>query len=112
MRKKGRLLMFALCAFAFFLFLPALVDGPGDAVSPPEDKPFSAVFLSTARLMESQTGDQSAMLRVERPEGIAYTCYKAAAKADVKADANGHPLRESTYIKAVYQAFRLEEKSG
>ncbi len=112
MRKKERLLWVALFALAFLLFVPALVEGPSDTAAPVMERPLAAAFFSTSRLMERPTGDQGAPLRVDRPEGIAITDCRMLIRPDVKADANGHPLGESTYIKAVYQAFRLEDKSG
>lgn len=113
MRKQGRLLLLLLCAFAFFLLVPALVEGPKADEQETGERPLNASFINAVRYVERQAGDQTAPLRVDRPEGLAATDDDMMAAApDVRADANGHPLGESTYIHAVYQAFRLEEKSG
>ena len=112
MRKNGRLLLVALCVLAFFLLVPALVEKTQEAESPVMDRPLVVAFFSVARLMERQTSDQISPLRIDRPEGIVTTSIQTVLGPDVKADANGHPLRESTYIRAVYEAFRLEDKSG
>jgi len=111
-RKKGRLLLFALFALAFFLLVPALVDRPGETSAPSMERPLAAAFFSASRLIERQPGDQNAPLRNDHPEGLAITDYQTLARPGVNTDANGHPLGGSTYIKAVYQAFRLEDKSG
>ena len=112
MQRKGRLLLFALCALALFLLAPALVEGPQDQAPAGADRPLAAAIYSAERIIERQTGDQSAPLRLDRPEGLAAAHIQTLAKPDIRADANGHPLGESTYIRAVYRAFRLEDKSG
>ena len=112
MQKQGRLLLLLLCALAFFLLVPALVEGPQAEEQEAVKRPIAASFFSALRYVERQAGDQTAPLRIDRPEGLAATVEDTASGPDVRADANGHPLGESTYIRAVYQAFRLEEKSG
>ena len=112
MRKNLRLFLCALFVLAFFLLAPSLLERPKATDQPAEDKPISAAIISISGSVDRQAGSQSAPLRVDRPEGAAFTNSQAVFEPDVKADANGHPLGESTYVRAVYQAFRLEEKSG
>ncbi len=112
MQKQGRLLLLMLCALAFFLPVPSLVEGPQDTEPPAGERSLAASFFSAVRYVERQAGDQSVPPRIDRPEGLASTGGETVAGPDVKADANGHPLGGGTYIRAVYQAFRLEEKSG
>lgn len=112
MRKEERVLLLALFAIAFFLLLPALIEGPQDADAASMERPLVLVLFNTSRAIEHQSGDQGSPNRMDQTESIAATEFQVLARPDVKADANGHPLGENTYIKAVYQAFRLEGKSG
>ncbi len=112
MRKKERLFLVALFALAFFLLVPALVEGPREEAVPPAGKPFFVTLFSVAWLPEKQAAGQDAPARVNHPEGIVKPWVRGMAVPDVRVDANGHPLGESTYIKAVYQAFHLEDRSG
>ncbi len=112
MRKEERLLLYTLFAIAFFLLVPALIEGPQDAAMPSMERHLTLVLFNTSRALEHQAGDQGSPNRVDRPESIATANFQVPARPAVKADANGHPLGENTYIRAVYQAFRLEDKSG
>lgn len=112
MRKEERLLLYTLFAIAFFLLMPALIEGPQDSAVPSMERHLTLVLFNTSRALEHQAGDQGSPNRVDRPESIAVMDVRMLARPDVKSDANGHPLGENTYIRAVYQAFRLEGKSG
>jgi hypothetical protein len=111
-RKEERLFLYALLAIAFFLLVPALIEGPQDAAVPSAGHHLTLVLFNTSRALEHQAGDQGSPNRADRPESIATADCRMPARPDVKADANGHPLGGNTYIRAVYQAFRLEDKSG
>jgi hypothetical protein len=111
-RKEERLLLYALFAIAFLLLVPALIEGPQDSSVPAMERHLTLVLLNTSRALEHQAGNQGSPDRVDRPESIVTADFRMMARPAVKADANGHPLGENTYIRAVYQAFRLEEKSG
>jgi hypothetical protein len=111
-RKGERVLLLALFAAAFFLLLPALIEGPQEADAASAGRPLVLVLFNTPRALEHQFGDQGSPNRMDHPESRALADIQVLARPDVNADANGHPLGENTYIKAVYQAFRLEDKSG
>lgn len=112
MRKGERLLLYALFAIAFFLLVPALIEGPQEAAAPSAERHLVMVLFNSSRALEHHSGDSGSPNRTDRPESIASVDFQVPAMPDVKADANGHPLGENTYIRAVYQAFRLEDKSG
>jgi hypothetical protein len=111
-RKEERVFLLALFAIAFLLLLPALIEGPQDADLASVGHPLALVLFNTTRAMEHQPGDQGSPNRMDHPESVAVTEIQVLTRPDIKSDANGHPLGENTYIKAVYQAFRLEDKSG
>lgn len=112
MKKNGRVLLCFLCAMVFLMLASTLVDKPENAVIPTDKRPSAAAFISPVGYAERSGSDQTAPLRIDRPEGSVITLQAEPALPAVRADANGHPLCESTYIHAVYQAFRLEDKSG
>ena len=112
MRKGEQLLLYALFAIAFFLLVPALIEGPGEADAPSMERHLVLVLFNSSRALEHQSGDSGSPNRIDRPESMAAADFRVSARPDVKADANGHPLGENTYVRAVYQAFRLEDKAG
>ena len=112
MRKLLRLALWALGVLAFFLLVPALVDKPVQGPPSSEEKPAAAAFFSALGVPEQQGGSQASAIRMDRPERPVLSCSQPAALPNVTADANGHPIGAKTYIEAVYQAFRLEDKSG
>jgi hypothetical protein len=111
-RGKVRLFLCTLNMLALFLLFPMLVDWPQGPAPTISDRQAAAFFISGVRCGEKHAVDQGMPLIPERPECILNESSHIKAESDVKADANGHPLRGGVYIRAVYQAFRLEEKAG
>lgn len=111
MHKWGWALACVLCAFLFLMLASALVEGPADLIAAENRRPFEAL-IGQVGTVEKQGGDQNTPVRVAVQEAVAVSVRQAAIRPQVKADANGHPLGESTYIMAVYQAFWLGDRSG
>lgn len=106
-----RLLVCALCALAFIWLASSLVERPAAEASD-DTQPIAQAFLSQLQCPDVPGGVQAAPSRVDKPEGSVNAVIRGMVLPQVRTDANGHPLTESTYICAVYQAFHLEDRSG
>ena len=112
MQKWGWALVCVLCAFFFLMLASTLVEGPADLKAMNDDLRPMAVLVGPACAVEKQGSDQNTPVRVVVQETVFMSVRQAVMQPQVKADANGHPLGDSTYIKAVYQAFWLGDRSG
>ncbi len=112
MRHTGRYALGAFFVCLLLRSLPLLMDKPEDGAQAAPITPVETYALRSLPSQEPPSCAQPTPPRWDSGPRMVLTGTSGLEPVKVRTDANGHPLGGMVYIRAVYSAFRLEERSG